>query len=314
MLNFEWTDLFLLEYAPDRSFFQDASSSLRQSINSDDLPRFADDMKRLRTHFESDVKHDFRGALFDGTHIRVECRNTIQGMVYVCRRLPMVARPFNTLGIQASLVKDMMIHGQQQLMLFVGRTGAGKTTAATAFVMSWLRIHGGVGWTVENPVEIDLQSLDFGSDGACFQVEVSNDDDFGHAIRDTMRSLPRLIFVGELRNGHTMGFSSGARAAVHASMTGHVVVSTMHANDHVSAIHALVSMMGGENYRAQVADALGGIFLTSIVQAENGNKRIMISPLFFGQGSDGMRSHIRNGEYHLLASDIDKQRRKYQAG
>jgi len=309
-----WTDFFLVGYNPRRSFFQDAATTRTVLLPNQLLEAVIADSERLSATFGSSQSPDFRARIFDDTPVRVERRSTIKGEVFVCRRFPIPPRSLSELGIAPGLVREMLNPNREQnrMMLFVGRTGSGKTTTASAFVKDWLRQFGGVGWTIENPVEIALQDEDYGENGACFQVEVASDDDFGAAIRDTMRSLPRLIFVGELRNGEAVDLSPGARAAIHAATTGHIVVATMHANDIVSALHGLVSMVG-ESAREQVAESLAGVFKTTLSVGATPDQRVLrIDPLFIqGESAESIRTHIRKGDYHLLTSEIERQKRTF---
>jgi twitching motility protein PilT len=307
-----WTDFFLVGYDPNRSFFQDAATAQTSRIPPDLLDQVSKDAVALSVN-HGDAP-DFRANIFGGIQVRVERRRTIKGEVFVCRRFPFPPRSMSEIGIEPGLIREMLNPAREQnrMMLFVGRTGSGKTTMASAFVKDWLRKFGGVGWTIENPIEIALQDEDYGENGACFQVEVASDDDFGVAIRDTMRSLPRLIFVGELRSGESVDLSPGARAAIHAATTGHIVVATMHANDIVSAMHSLVSLVG-ESAREQVADALAGVFKTTLTAGEIPNRRVLrLDPLFIqGETAESIRSHIRKGDYHMLTSEIERQKRMF---
>jgi type II secretory ATPase GspE/PulE/Tfp pilus assembly ATPase PilB-like protein len=97
--------------------------------------------------------------------------------------------------------------------------------------------------SVEDPVEYELSGI------TQIQVEPDRDVTFSSALRAILRQDPDIIFVGEIRDAET------AEIAVHASMTGHLVLATLHTNDAISSI-ARFGQLGINN--ASVAATLRG--------------------------------------------------------
>ena len=114
-------------------------------------------------------------------------------------------------------------------MFVTGPTGSGKsTTLYTA--LSALNKEAVNIVTVEDPVEADLEGIN--------QIQVNNKVDltFASALRSILRQDPDIIMIGEIRDQET------ASIAVQASITGHLVVSTMHTNNAVGTLNRMADM------------------------------------------------------------------------
>lgn len=113
------------------------------------------------------------------------------------------------------------------ILLITGPTGSGKTTTLYACLNHINRPDRKI-ITVEDPVEYLLTGIN--------QVQVNEDIDFTFAniLRSILRQAPDVIMIGEIRDLET------ANIAVHASLTGHLVFSTLHTNDAASAITRLI--------------------------------------------------------------------------
>jgi len=126
------------------------------------------------------------------------------------------------------------------IVLVTGPTGSGKSTTLYA-TLRWIAgIRPGVNiMTIEDPIECDLSSPEV----AVSQIQVSQKKgvDFASGLRHILRQDPDVIMIGEIRDTET------ARIAIQSSLTGHLVFSTMHTNDAVSAISRLVDL-GIEEY------------------------------------------------------------------
>ena len=130
----------------------------------------------------------------------------------------------DTLGNFDELVKQP--HG---IVLVTGPTGSGKTTTLYA-AMSRLEATTTNIMTVEDPIEYELDGI------GQTQVNPKIDMTFAKALRAILRQDPDVIMIGEIRDLET------AQIAVQASLTGHLVLATLHTNDAVSAITRLIDM------------------------------------------------------------------------
>lgn len=121
-------------------------------------------------------------------------------------------------SIPADAKKDLLksIHKNEGLILVSGPTGSGKTTLLYSVLGTIDRISRRV-LSVEDPIEYTLSYL------SQTQVNKDNNINFSTMLRAYMRAKPNVIMIGEIRDEET------AEAAVHASNTGHLVLSTVHA-------------------------------------------------------------------------------------
>ena len=115
------------------------------------------------------------------------------------------------------------------MTLVTGPTGSGKTTALYAFLKS-VRSPEIKMITIEDPIEYHLDGVQQ------TQVDVAAGYDFGNGLRSILRQDPDVILVGEIRDLDT------AEIAVHASLTGHLVFSTLHTNSAAGAIPRLIDI------------------------------------------------------------------------
>ena len=121
------------------------------------------------------------------------------------------------------------IHRPYGLIIVTGPTGSGKTTTLYSALMTVNNPNINV-MTVEDPIEYIIPTIRQTS------VNPKADMTFGNALRSAMRQDPDIILVGEIRDRET------ADLALRASMTGHLVLSTLHTNDASSAINRLLDL------------------------------------------------------------------------
>lgn len=245
--------------------------------------------------------------------LRFQRIETVDGDVYICRRINGEPIPMEKLGLPPGLIKVLLgpNFNKGGLLLFTGSTGAGKSTTLASWVHGRLMKYGGTAWTVENPVETALHGKHQGEGniiGTCYQTEVQSDDDFGIAIQRILRAAPNMIMVGEIRN------KEAAIQCLLAGMSGHIVCSTLHSNDVQAAL---------DRYKSWILDAgldtsLFGDALAAVIHQTKSTttiggvprERIQASPLIIAGSRNvtSIRAHLRSGDYSQLISEIDRQR------
>lgn len=186
--------------------------------------------------------------------IRASILPTVYGEKIVMRLTSKTAltREKSRLGFKPSELKqfDHILKNPHGIILVTGPTGSGKsTTLYTA--LSELNTEDVNIITVEDPVEANINGIN--------QVQVNNKAEltFASALRSILRQDPDIIMIGEIRDTET------ASIAVQASITGHLVVSTLHTNSAAGTVTRLCDM-GIEPYL--IADSVVGIIAQRLVR------------------------------------------------
>lgn len=136
-----------------------------------------------------------------------------------------------------------MIQVPNGIILVTGATGTGKSTTTYSILQALNKPEKNI-ITVEDPVEMNIEGLN--------QVQVNSEIglDFATVLRSILRQDPNIILIGEIRDSET------AKIAVRASITGHLVLSTIHTNNSLATIERLLDM---DVERYLLSSALTGI-------------------------------------------------------
>ena len=165
--------------------------------------------------------------------LRVATIPTAGGEEDVVMRLLSAGKPvaLEALGLSERNFRDLhaCIHKPYGLVLVCGPTGSGKTTSLHSALSALNKPERKI-WTAEDPVEITQKGL------RQVQVNPKGGVTFGSAMRSFLRADPDVIMVGEVRDEET------ASIAVEASLTGHLVLSTLHTNSAPESVTRLLDM------------------------------------------------------------------------
>jgi general secretion pathway protein E len=162
------------------------------------------------------------------------------------------ARRLADLGMRKQMLDQLVQITQQPHGLFLscGPTGAGKSTTLYAALQEINAYESNI-ITVEDPVEYKMENIT--------QIEINTKagQTFANSLRSILRQDPDVVMIGEIRDGET------AKIACQAANTGHMVFSTVHANDTISAVSRLVDL-GVEPFL--LADSLSAILGQRLVR------------------------------------------------
>ncbi len=185
---------------------------------------------------EKRVPQDGRISLKVGgreVDIRVSTMPSSSGERVVLRLLDKQAGRLNltSLGMQPDDEQrfEQLLHKPHGIILVTGPTGSGKTTSLYAGLASINDENKNI-LTVEDPIEYNLEGI------GQTQVNVKADMTFARGLRAMLRQDPDVVMVGEIRDLETV------EIAIQASLTGHLVLSTLHTNTAVGAVTRLVDM------------------------------------------------------------------------
>ncbi|MFI5230621.1 MAG: ATPase, T2SS/T4P/T4SS family [Gemmatimonadales bacterium] len=186
---------------------------------------------------------------------------------------------------------DRLLQAREGLILVTGPTGSGKTTTLYAALRK-LRDRGVNIVTVEDPIEYRLPGI--------VQVQVNEKAglNFATALRSIMRQDPDVVLIGEIRDRET------AEIAIQASLTGHLVLSTLHTNDAPSAVTRLIDI-GVAGYK--IATSVKGVLAQRLVRRTCTSCRGEASASCAECGGAGFRGRIAIVEVLLASTEFERR-------
>ena len=186
--------------------------------------------------------------------LRISSMPTVYGEKIVLRLLDKSRRDISkeSIGLTGDDLRkyDALLQNSSGVILIVGPTGSGKSTTMCAMLQQLSNEATNI-MTLEDPVEYDIPGV-----SQC-QINEKTGMTFAAGLRAILRQDPDIISVGEIRDGET------GSIAIRSAITGHLVLSTLHTNDAVSAIPRLVDI-GVEPYL--IANALRGVISQRLVR------------------------------------------------
>lgn len=169
----------------------------------------------------------------DEVDVRVSSAPGVHGESVVMRLLAKTRQSFDLqyLGLETDHETELKkwLHQPHGIILVTGPTGSGKSTTLYS-ALNYIDKEENKVITVEDPVEYQLKGV------TQIQAHSEIGYTFAHALRSILRQDPDIIMLGEVRDTET------AEIAIQAALTGHLVLSTLHTNDAISAFNRLIDM------------------------------------------------------------------------
>lgn len=210
------------------------------------------------------------------------------------RVLPSSIPTLEQLGLPASLSRFAGL--ERGLVLIAGPAGCGKTTTLAALIDVINRTRSVHVVTAEDPVEFRHTH----GTAIIEQMEVGQDvTSFAAALRSALRQDPDVLLVGEMRDRETTGM------ALTAAETGHLVFSTLHTGTVAQTLDRIIDVFPEdrrEQIRAQLALALAGIVIQTLIPVREGRGRLPAVEVMFA--TDGIRNLIRRGANHQIHAQM----------
>jgi twitching motility protein PilU len=222
--------------------------------------------EKQREEFARELECNFSIAVPDAGRFRVNVYVQQLKVAMVIRSIPAKIPSFEALGLPETF-KDVVMT-KRGLVLVVGATGSGKSTSLAAMIDYRNRNSAGHIITVEDPVEFIHES----QKSLVSHRDVGIDTHSWHkALKNTLRQAPDVILIGEIRDAETM------ESAVAFAETGHLCMSTLHANSANQTLDRIINFFPEERRKQLLMDLssnLRGIISQRLVRTADGKGRV----------------------------------------
>jgi twitching motility protein PilU len=213
----------------------------------------------------------------------------------VFRCIPFVIPTLESLNVPATL--NTMVLEKRGLILMVGATGAGKSTTLAAMLEQRNQQLAGHILTIEDPIEF----LFHNKKSVVNQREVGRDtQSLQIGLKNALRQAPDCILIGEIRDRETM------TAAISYALSGHLVLSTLHANNSYHALGRILSFYSPEARPALLADLAAGlkaIVSQRLLRATAGGRIPAVEVMF---NSKLVSELIEKGDFNAVKEAMEK--------
>ena len=193
--------------------------------------------------FERDKECNYAIAMQDSGRFRVSAMYQRNNVAMVLRRIKDEVPELDNLNVP-NVLKELAM-AKRGLVLFVGGTGSGKSTTLAALIGHRNKNSTGHILTIEDPIEFDHPH------GGCVvtQREVGIDtESYEIALKNSLRQAPDVIMIGEIRDKQTMDYG------VAFAETGHLCISTLHANNSNQAMDRIINFFPEERHKQLFLD------------------------------------------------------------
>ncbi|WP_177332309.1 PilT/PilU family type 4a pilus ATPase [Pseudomonas sp. BMS12] len=294
------SDLYLSTGAPPCAKFNGVLKPLSQEpLKPGDVAAIAAGVMdaEQRVEFEKELEMNLAISIPNVGRFRINIFKQRNEVSIVARNIKMEIPKFEDLKLPEVLLKTVM--EKRGLVLFVGGTGSGKSTSLAALIDYRNRNSGGHIITIEDPVEYVHRH----KKSIINQREVGVDTrSFHAALKNTLRQAPDVILIGEIRDRETM------EHALAFADTGHLAISTLHANNANQALDRIINFFPEER-RPQLLNDLGNnlrAFVSQrLVKTLDGKRRAAVEVML---GTPTVRDLIKRNEFSEIKEIMEKSK------
>ncbi len=292
LASHDGSDLYLSTGAPPSAKFQGELKAISKTrLEPGDVAKIADSImdQEQREVFEHELEMNLAISIDKTGRFRINIFKQRNEVSIVARNIKTDIPKFDELKLPEVLKEVIMT--KRGLVLFVGATGSGKSTSLAALIDHRNSNSGGHIITIEDPVEYVHQH----KKSIINQREVGVDTrSFHAALKNTLRQAPDVILIGEIRDRETM------EHALAFAETGHLAISTLHANNANQALDRIINFFPEER-RTQLLNDLGNnlkAFVSQrLVRTLDGKRCAAIEVLL---GTHTIKDMIQRGEFGLV--------------
>lgn len=300
MQKMEGSDLYLTAGAPPSVKAHGKLRPISQTaFESGEVKKIAYQVMdaEQRQLFEKKPEMNLALSLKDIGRFRVNIFLQRSEVGMVIRRIHTEIPSLESLGLPPVLKE--IITEKRGLVLFVGATGSGKSTSMAALINHRNEQQEGHIITIEDPIEF----IHAHKKSIINQREVGVDtDSYEDALKNTLRQAPDLILIGEIRSRETMDH------AIAFAETGHLCVSTLHANSANQALDRIINFFPEERKNQLLLDLsfnLKAIISQRLIPMKDGKRTIAVEILL---GTPLVLSLINRGEISQLKEVMEKSK------
>ncbi|MCL2469674.1 MAG: type IV pilus twitching motility protein PilT [Alphaproteobacteria bacterium] len=262
--DLDFVDLYVCLEGNGTSHYHKQKTREDDGNDAEVPPEFKTAIDELRDYLKVKFVEDEMGFTYESVRMRGAKVRTAGGVLWAAlRKINTIPPAVDKLGLPPPLVPHLKGLGRRQgLILICGSTGQGKTTTASSLLADYLSTLGGVAFTIEDPVEYDLEGR-HNEHGFCYQTEVKEDHEWALLLKRSLRWHPRYIFVGEMRT------PEAANQLLRAATSGHLVMTTMHSGSVEEALEGLLQLAEqavGERATTLLASGLAAVMHQTILQ------------------------------------------------
>lgn len=294
------SDLYLATGAPPCAKFNGLLKPLSaEPLKPGAVTQIADSIMDAaqRDEFERELEMNLAISIANVGRFRVNIFKQRNEVSIVARNIKMDIPTFEDLKLPEVLLKTIM--EKRGLVLFVGGTGSGKSTSLAALIDYRNRNSGGHIITIEDPIEYVHRH----KKSIINQREVGVDTrSFHAALKNTLRQAPDVILIGEIRDRETM------EHALAFADTGHLAISTLHANNANQALDRIINFFPEER-RPQLLNDLGNnlkAFVSQrLVKTADGKRRAAVEVLL---GTPTIADLIKRNDLSEIKEIMEKSK------